>query len=467
MIVLEKNGYFPPTLRPKADNMKKADYQEVIRTQEEYIIKSTGITGNHIPLDIWTNYTIKELKGYSNRLYHLIQNEKALIQAAIPTKPGIDNSNNKDYNVDSTSCSTTAGQVAKTTTEENTMTTQKSAAKAISIPQVKVALTKAGFTVDKDGIYTDAASISIKFNPKTIAVIHGNNSVQQTIHIDKATNSSFVKCILHLRKTGEILKHENQTTTKPEEVQKMTKPAVITNGADEKREVSGQKPELSPTTKTDLPGVKQDAKSAAQIKKEADKAAKAAKAKIVPVKPANPNKDGSTPTFDLLQKAVTKTLEAEETVVSIWQPIAEKYAFSVKGLIAELHAEGRWTDKKDTKGNLAHVDGLTVPAGYKSVYDAEVTNGLKGAGHFVNRAARMFTRLNPNSATRAAKPSTGPKASEQSATEQSADKIIEQLSKLAKKLSPQDLRSWLEADSSVVPVLESIIEDRSILSALD
>ena len=66
-----------------------------------------------------------------------------------------------------------------------------------------------------------------------------------------------------------------------------------------------------------------------------------------------------------------------------WEEMAEKYNYSVVGLIAELDRAGKW--KRDPQ------TGRTL--GYKRVYNAERTLGQRDVGHFVNVAANMFSDL--------------------------------------------------------------------------
>jgi hypothetical protein len=86
----------------------------------------------------------------------------------------------------------------------------------VDCEQLKLALTKKGFTADDAGILT-RGPVSLNCTAKQIRLVH-ENGTSQNIMKDKATQKSVVACLAHLIKTGEKLAHENQKglTTEPE-----------------------------------------------------------------------------------------------------------------------------------------------------------------------------------------------------------------------------------------------------------
>jgi hypothetical protein len=129
-----------------------------------------------------------------------------------------------------------------------------------------------------------------------------------------------------------------------------------------------------------------------------------------------------------------------------------------------------WPDKVLKDGSLAEVDGKTVPAGYKGVYEAEKASGTKGAGYLVNTASRMFVRFNPKMGGAAGEKerAADKKEAKAKAEEKNVDKILLDMSRLAKLLSKADLRSWLDTDPSVIAAMgeDDNDDDDDILSGL-
>lgn len=297
---------------------------------------------------------------------------------------------------------------------------------SVNVPKFKESLKKAGYTESK-GVFSKG-EMNVAFTAKLVKLAkEGKN---QTIALATCTDGALAGCIKHLDSKGEIQPHTP--------IEGLTVP--VTTGAPPKAD-KGKK--ADDTEREQLPGNKEP-----EVKKEP------------PKKPVNPNADGAHPIFDQLAVAVTETDKAEETVVSIWQPLAEKYQFSVSGLIADLHKEGVWPDKMNKDGVPFEVDGYTVPAGYKGVYEAEKEKGLKGAGYMVNRASRMFTKLNPAMSGGAAKdggkgtPSNEP----ETVNEKAQNKIMISMSTMAAKLTKENLKAWLDSDKSVLPILNEMLE---------
>lgn len=67
-----------------------------------------------------------------------------------------------------------------------------------------------------------------------------------------------------------------------------------------------------------------------------------------------------------------------------YKKLAERFAYSIKPLVAALVEEKSWPVQEDG-----------TPWGYQKVYKAEKENGLKSFGHMVNRSAERFSALNP------------------------------------------------------------------------
>ena len=136
----------------------------------------------------------------------------------------------------------------------------------------------------------------------------------------------------------------------------------------------------------------QRAAKAAEREKEkaAKKAAREAAANVpVPVLPAVEVKPPAESVMKTLKEgkasAALKAAWTSENQAELgYRQLAERYGYSVQGLIDELVAEGVWPTRE---GGGAW--------GYKKLYDAEKENGLKSWGHMVNRASERFTMYNP------------------------------------------------------------------------
>ena len=316
--------------------------------------------------------------------------------------------------------------------------TQSTIQYSVNVPKFKASLLKNGWT-EKKGVFTSKSDINIAFTAKQVRV--NKDGVNQTITLSTCTDAALVAVIKSLDAGTQKVHTPIEGLTVP--VQAAPPKA---DKAQAEREQTRKPPE----------------KSTAKVKKNADgndivDAPPAPKAP--PVKPANPNADGSHPIFDQLAVAVTTTDKVEGELISIWQPLADKYNFSVSGLIAELHKEGMWPDKKNKDGIPFEVDGFTVPAGYKGVYEAEKEQGLQGAGYMVNRASRMFTKLNPEMKPGQNKGKGAvPTNESETQSEKDVNKIFVEMSRLAKKLSKENLKAWLNADMSVLPILNEMLE---------
>jgi len=330
---------------------------------------------------------------------------------------------------------------------------EKTMATYINVTKFKASLTKNGWT-EKKGVFSKG-DCSIAFQ-KAQVILNGPES-NQKIPLTKCTDSQLAKLIQAMVKGAAIAFVAEEGLTQPSAVP--VAPVNTTVPAEGVREQSPAKQQTEVGAKG--PG-----------KAKSDKVVPTVPAvKVAPKQPENPSK--GHPTFDLLAKAVEVTEKTEKEVVSIWQPIADKYVFSVSGLIADLHKEGMWPNKTDKDGVPFEVDGYTVPAGYKGAYEAEKANGLTGAGHMVNRAARMFSKLNPNAFKKDPTKETAKTAVKSTVDEKSVDKILAEMSRLAAKLKLEDLKSWLETDKSVIAAmdesdpLESLNEENDLLSALN
>ena len=329
---------------------------------------------------------------------------------------------------------------AKTTTNNKGVTTMETnkAQYSVNVPKFKASLLKNGWT-EKKGVFTSKNDTSVAFTAKTVRL--NRDGVSQTIVLATCTDAALVACIKSLDAGTQKVHTPIEGLTVPIQASPLK-----ADKAQGDREQSGKQPE----------------KSTAKVKKDADgndivDAPPATKEP--PVKPANPNADGSHPIFDQLAVAVTTTDKVEGELISIWQPLADKYNFSVSGLIAELHKEGMWPDKKNKDGIPFEVDGFTVPAGYKGVYEAEKEQGLQGAGYMVNRASRMFTKLNPEMKPGQNKGKGAvPTNESETQSEKDVNKIFVEMSRLAKKLSKENLKAWLNADMSVLPILNEMLE---------
>ena len=338
----------------------------------------------------------------------------------------------------------------------NTMET-KTAATYVDVNKIQSALIKNGWAV-KDGVYSSKADCHVMFTEQIVTI--ARDGEKQKIKIQEATDKSLIACIQSLNTKGDVLKHTA--------IKGLVAPVSATQTA--------SKPASTQTVEREQsPGNKEKAMKTDTAEK-AKKEEKTATPPAPPKRPENPNADGATPVFDMLAKAVEVTEKTEKELVSVWAPIATKYAYSVKGLIADIFAEGRWPEKLNKDGIPFEVDGFTVPAGYKGVYDAEAASGHDGPGHLVNRAARMFTKLNPDAKKRATTSGgTGlPADSKNTASDKTPfnpEKAMAEMSRLAAKLSPEDLKSWLNSDQSVLPILNEMIEEagsqEDLLAGLD
>jgi len=355
------------------------------------------------------------------------------------------------------------GIVPKTTTQAvvkpaTTKEGEKTMATYINVTKFKASLTKNGWSVDKKGIFSKG-DCSIAFQ-KAQVILNGPES-NQKIPLTKCSDSQLAKLIQAMVKGAAIAFVVEEGLTQPSAIPAAPVNAVVPTEGTREQSPAKQQTEV---------GAKGPGKAKAE---KSDKVAATVPAvKVAPKQPKN--ETGGHPTFDLLAKAVEVAERAEKEVTSIWQGLAEKYNFSTSGLVAELHKEGMWPNKTDKDGAPFEVDGYTVPAGYKGVYEAEKANGLTGAGHMVNRAARMFSKLNPNAFKKNPEKETAKTAVKSTVDEKSVDKILAEMSRLAAKLKLEDLKSWLETDKSVIAAmdesdpLESLDNDETdLLSALN
>lgn len=310
------------------------------------------------------------------------------------------------------------------------------------------ALLKNGWSQDTEGILQHPSGMVCKFNEKTVR-LH-NDSVTVNVPIATTTDGQLVEYLKTVLSGKKPTMKKTTDLVAPVEPKVNVEKAVDMVGAVDPKEKA-----------------KADKKAAAD-KKKADE-----KPPEPPKKPVNPNDDGSTPIFDSVNAAIGETDKAENTIKGAWQPIATQFGFSVSGLTAALHAEGRWPDKLNNKGEAIAVDGLTCPAGYKSVYDMEREAGTKGVGHMVNTASRMFAKFNPELkqkreealAKKAAESASNAGAA--TASEKTVDEILLAMSKLAAKLSPEDLKSWLETDPSVMPIWDEMTNSQQTGDIID
>lgn len=366
----------------------------------------------------------------------------------------VDIIDNSYYNVVSKGIvpKTTTQQVVKPTIKEEGV---KTMATCINVTKFKASLTKNGWSVDKKGIFSKG-DCSIAFQ-KAQVILNGPES-NQKILLTKCTDAQLAKLIQAMVKGAAIAFVAEEGLAQPSAIPSAPVNAVVpTEGVREQ----------SPAKQQTEVGAKGPGKAKAE---KSDKVAVVPAVKVAPKQPKN--ETGGHPTFDLLAKAVEVAERAEKEVTSIWQGLAEKYNFSTSGLVAELHKEGMWPNKTDKDGVPFEVDGYTVPAGYKGVYEAEKANGLTGAGHMVNRAARMFSKLNPNAFKKNPEKEPTKTAVKSTVDEKSVDKILAEMSRLAAKLKLEDLKSWLETDKSVIAAmdesdpLESLGQEDDLLSAL-
>lgn len=296
--------------------------------------------------------------------------------------------------------------------------------------RVTTSLTKKNWTVDKYGIVTNPAGIVIRFGEKSIRIHNPATDITVNVRSAVTTDQQLVGYIKSI--------------------------------------VSGEKPTTKQTKGLSAP---QGYADFFQKQKEAEEAAKLATKKAedakkpAPIMPENPAGD-KAPTFDALNIAVTETNKAEQVIKGAWAGIASQFEYSISNLTKALHAEGKWPSKTKKDGSFSTYDDkdengkvlatYLMPMGYKQVYTKEQESGIKGVGHMVNTAAKMFTVHNPKmiEARKKAQEDKAEKTNQgteipSTPDEKEVGKILEQMGRLAKKLSAQELKMWLESDPSV------------------
>lgn len=321
-------------------------------------------------------------------------------------------------------------------------------------------LSTAGWRVDGQQA-THKSDITVTLSDKTAKMLHPDGS-SKMVSFDIATPASILKWVSDTLKTGKIAAHVEQNTAPPR-VGKKSVPTkkgkaaqtadpdpLASNSAPEPREESTGKAPERPTT-----AAKGKGKTATASAKKTSK--KAPQKKAAPAAPQRPAAPQGTPVFDELNTAVVETESAEKNIEGIWGPMAKKYNFSVVPVIAALHAENKWPDKMGKNGQPINKDGFTVPAGYKSVYQAERESGLQGVGHLINVASRMFSKYNPDKEENASKGNRQGETKQQRTIKAlSTDEILTKLSDLFASLSPEDRRSWLDSDQNVISTLKEM-----------
>jgi hypothetical protein len=146
--------------------------------------------------------------------------------------------------------------------------------------------------------------------------------------------------------------------------------------------------------------------------------------------------------------------------------MAEKYDYSIKGLTADLHREGVWPNKCNKEGvETYEIDEEGIarfqPAGYQTVYKAEREAGTKSVGHFVNTASAMFGRLNPNKASKPARPNSGGSAGTPGKAPATIDEKIQSLESIVKSMTADEINDWLDASPTMTKIMDGRDNDAS------
>ena len=164
-------------------------------------------------------------------------------------------------------------------------------------------------------------------------------------------------------------------------------------------------------------------------------------------------------------KRLEKINGAEADVEMNWKALAKFYGFSVKPIMAELVAAGKWPtkDKTNKKGEVikdASGQPVKLPMPYKAVYDEEKESNLKAVGYMVNRAANRFAAYKPKELRRA----TGSGGARVGAGAKRRKSSLELACEYVAGLTDKEIKSFL-ADELVNGALAPYLKAEHVIKA--